>query len=110
MHHIIRNLQKLRALTGSVLRKWISNNYFSNSHWAGTSKMGYTDDDRTVVDPLLKVKGVHNLRVADASIIPTIPNGNVHTTVVFIAVMCVNLLLKSNKTTKLIFNEKLKIL
>ena len=66
--------------------------------------MGDSHDDRTVVDPLLKVKGVHNLRVADASIIPTIPNGNVHTTVVFIAMMCVNMILKSNKTSRFIFN------
>ena len=64
--------------------------------------MGNIDDDTSVVDPLLKIRGVNNLRVADASIIPKIPNGNVHTTVVFVAMMCINLLLKSNKTLRLI--------
>ncbi|XP_023210655.1 uncharacterized protein LOC111613537 [Centruroides sculpturatus] len=39
-------------------------------HYAGTCKMGHPNDPTTVVDPTLKVKGIHGLRVADASIIP----------------------------------------
>jgi choline dehydrogenase-like flavoprotein len=33
----------------------------------------------------LKVRGVERLRVADASVLPTVPNGNVHATVVAVA-------------------------
>lgn len=43
-------------------------------HSAGTAKMGM--DQAAVVDPRLRVIGVDGLRVADSSIIPTLPSGN----------------------------------
>ena len=43
-------------------------------HYAGTCKMG--SDRKAVVDPFLKVIGMDNLRVADASIIPKTVSGN----------------------------------
>ena len=43
------------------------------------------NDAEGVVDPRLNVYGTRNLKVADASIIPTIPNGNVHSTVVMVS-------------------------
>lgn len=45
-------------------------------HPVGTCKMGGIWDPTTVVDPQLRVKGVHGLRVADASIMPEIVSGN----------------------------------
>jgi choline dehydrogenase len=44
--------------------------------------MGPGDD--SVVDSTLTVHGVEALRIADASIVPTIPNANTHATVVMI--------------------------
>lgn len=38
-----------------------------------------------VLDERLNVLGIDNLKVADASAIPLIPNGNVHSTVVMVA-------------------------
>ncbi|XP_026675084.1 glucose dehydrogenase [FAD, quinone]-like [Ceratina calcarata] len=46
------------------------------NHQAGTCKMGAIDDPSAVVDPELRVRGVPNVRVADASVFPTVPNGN----------------------------------
>lgn len=44
-------------------------------HQCGTARMG-TDPTASVVDERLRVHGIENLRVADASIFPTIPTGN----------------------------------
>jgi choline dehydrogenase len=43
-------------------------------HMVGTCKMGV--DEKAVVDPQLKVRGMANLRVVDSSICPTIPSSN----------------------------------
>lgn len=51
-------------------------------HQCGTCAMGPRDD--SVVDPELRVRGVENLRVADASIIPRIPNAALHAPVIMI--------------------------
>ena len=49
-------------------------NAMSNLHPVGTCRMGPEGD--TVVDPRLRVHGIARLRVADASIMPTVPAGN----------------------------------
>ena len=43
-------------------------------HPVGTCAMGM--GERSVVDPVLRVIGVEGLRVADASVMPTVPGGN----------------------------------
>lgn len=49
---------------------------FTIYHLSGTCKMGPEDDSTSVVDPRLRVHGIKNLRVIDASIIPEIPTGH----------------------------------
>lgn len=56
------------------LRDFVRNNVFTIWHPVGTCKMGR--DRLAVVDPQLRVRGVRGLRVADASIMPTIPSSN----------------------------------
>lgn len=47
--------------------------------------MGPVDDPEAVVDQELRVHGLSNLRVVDASIMPTIPAGHTNAIVIMIA-------------------------
>jgi len=68
--------------TAAELRAWVRRNVGSYYHFAGSCRMGI--DSMAVVDPHLRVRGVEGLRVADASVMPSIVSANPHTTVVMI--------------------------
>ncbi|MBM9603282.1 choline dehydrogenase [Desulfopila inferna] len=60
-------------------------------HPSCTCKMGY--DNMAVVDAELKVHGVENLRVVDASVFPSITNGNIYAPVMMVAEKAADLIL-----------------
>jgi choline dehydrogenase-like flavoprotein len=54
-------------------------------HLIGTARMGPATDPTTVVDDQLRVHGMQGLRVADASIMPSMPSANTYATTMMIA-------------------------
>ncbi|MER5431683.1 GMC family oxidoreductase N-terminal domain-containing protein [Streptomyces sp. NPDC002588] len=68
---------------GDDLVSYVRGNAASFHNPVGTCRIGM--DDLAVVDPDLKVHGVDGLRVADASVMPSIPNTGVNATVLAVA-------------------------
>jgi choline dehydrogenase len=60
-------------------------------HPSCTCKMGY--DSMAVVDGNLKVHGVENLRVVDASVFPSITNGNIYAPTMMVAEKAADIIL-----------------
>lgn len=58
-------------------------------HPVGTCRMG--TDAKAVVDPKLRVIGLQGLRVADASIFPTMPSSNTHVPSILVGEMAASL-------------------
>lgn len=73
------------------LLEWVRNNAETTYHPVGTCKMG--NDPRAVVDPELRVHGIAGLRVADASIMPTLTSGNTNAPAIMIGEKCAAMVL-----------------
>ena len=74
-------------------RAYLRESGMSAYHPAGTCKMGH--DPMAVVDDRLRVRGLANLYVADASIMPAIVSGNLHATCVMIGEKAADLVTRS---------------
>jgi choline dehydrogenase-like flavoprotein len=74
----------------AALAKELPNRATSVYHAVGTCRMGM--DERAVVDPALRVLGIDGLRVADASIMPTITGGNTNAPAMMIGEHCASLM------------------
>jgi choline dehydrogenase-like flavoprotein len=73
------------------LTAWLRATCEHEYHPACTCRMGTPEEG--VVDGSLRVHGVEGLRVADASVMPTVTTGNTHAPTVMIAEKCSDLLL-----------------
>ena len=60
-------------------------------HPTSTCRMG--TDPMAVVDPQLRVRGVEGLRIADCSIMPTVPSGNTNAPAIMVGEKCADMML-----------------
>ena len=67
------------------LAAWLQRNVGTMFHPAGTCRMAPDNDPRGVVDLFGRVRGIEGLRVADASVFPTIPRATIHYPVIAVA-------------------------
>jgi choline dehydrogenase len=63
-------------------------------HPVGTAKMGTANDPSAVVDERLRFYGISGLRIADASVMPTITSGNTNTPTAMIAEKAAGMILE----------------
>jgi choline dehydrogenase len=72
------------------IEQWIRANSETAYHPIGTCRMG--PEHNAVVDDQLKVYGLEGLRVADASIFPTMPSGNTNAPSIMVGEKCADLI------------------
>ena len=72
----------------AALDAWIAATADTMFHPVGTCRMGTDSDIAAVVDARLRVRGIANLRVADASIMPRITSGNTNAPAILIGHRC----------------------
>lgn len=73
------------ARTDADLDAHVRNTMITVHHPVGTCKMGADDDPTAVVDGALRIRGVDNLRVVDASVMPDLIGGATNAPVIMIA-------------------------
>jgi choline dehydrogenase len=75
------------------LREYIRQTAITYHHQVGSCRMGI--DELAVVDPELRVHGIDGLRVADASVMPTVSSGNTHAPTLMIGERAADLVAES---------------
>ncbi len=69
----------------SDIDAWVRAKAESSYHPSCTCKMGAADDPLAVLDEACNVRAIANLRVVDASVFPTITNGNLNAPTIMVA-------------------------
>jgi choline dehydrogenase len=80
------------------LIEFVRSSAFTFFHPTSTCKMGI--DETAVVDPRLRVHGIDGLRIADASIMPTVTTGNTNAPSVMIGEKLVQMLIEESAAAR----------
>ena len=92
--HVQEEYEPGAAYSGDKLRDELLRRVTTVYHPVGSCRMGV--DERAVVDPNLKVRGIDGLRVADASIMPSIIGGNTNAPSMMIGEKCAQMILQGD--------------
>jgi choline dehydrogenase len=79
--------------TDEELLQWVRDHAETTYHPIGTCKMG--SDPMAVVDNELRVHGIKGLRIADASIMPTLTSGNTNAPSIMVGEKCAAMILST---------------
>ncbi len=93
--NIVRDITMGKAVTDQEIEQVIRNESDTVYHPVGSCRMG--SDNKSVVDLQLKVRGVDNLRVVDASVMPTVISGNTNATTIMIAEKAADMILSESQ-------------
>jgi choline dehydrogenase len=92
--HVVEELNPSSLLRGrDELTAWLRATCEHEYHPTCTCRIGSPEEG--VVDPELRLHGVEGLRVADASVMPSITSGNTHAPTLMIAERCADFMLAS---------------
>ena len=109
---VARKIAQANSIKEHILDEFVPGNSFSSDdellevarnhsqsiyHPVGTCKMGH--DKESVVDDQLRVHGIKNLRVVDASIMPELVSGNTNAPTMMIAEKAAEMILNNSRTS-----------
>lgn len=80
--------------TDDEMLDYYRQNATTTFHLMGTCRMGPETDRTAVVDDQLRVRGLEGLRVADASIMPTMPSANTNASTIMIGEKCADFIMR----------------
>lgn len=92
-----RTLPEGDVNSDDALKQHMANHAKTVFHPCGTCKMGADNDATAVVDSTLRVIGVEGLRIADASVMPTVVSGNTNAPTMMIAERAAEFMGRSEK-------------
>jgi choline dehydrogenase len=81
------------AQTDEALMQWAREQGSTVFHLIGACRMGPASDPTAVVDDRLRVRGIEGLRVADSSIMPSMPSANTNASTLMIAEKAADMIL-----------------